>query len=332
LIVAAFAAVYLIWGSTYLAIRFAIETIPPFLMAGSRFVAAGTILYWISRAMGADPPRRAEWRTAALLGGMMFLGGNGAVVWAEQRVPSGLTALLIATEPLWISVMDWVRPGGVRPNWRVAAGLLTGFAASALLVAPGKASGGVDPAGAAVLLIATLSWSCGSLYSRHATLPKSPLMAAGMQMVCGGFLLLVLGSVLGEWSGFRISDVSARSLFALLYLTSFGAIVAFTSYSWLLKVTTPAKASTYAFVNPVIAVILGWAVAGETLSLRTGLATVAIMFAVLMISSHRSPVDSLESSVWSLEPESVNECGVGSLSLESDSMEPESPELDSLES
>jgi len=289
LIVAAFAAVYLIWGSTYLAIRFAIETIPPFLMAGSRFVAAGTILYWISRAMGADRPRRAEWRTAVLLGGMMFLGGNGGVVWAEQRVPSGLTALLIATEPLWICLIDWVRPGGLRPNWRVAAGLLIGFAASALLVAPGKASGGVDPAGAAVLLIATLSWACGSLFSRHATLPRSPLMAAGMQMVCGGLLLFIVGSVSGEWAGFRISDVSARSVFALCYLTSFGAIVAFTSYSWLLKVTTLAKASTYAYVNPVIAVILGWALAGETLSLRTGFATVAIAVAVLMINSHPSP-------------------------------------------
>jgi drug/metabolite transporter (DMT)-like permease len=301
--VAAFAAVYLIWGSTYLAIRFAIETIPPFLMAGSRFIAAGTVLYWISRAMGADRPHRTEWKAAALLGAMMFLGGNGGVVWAEQRVPSGLTALLIATEPLWISVMDWVRPGGVRPNWRVAAGLLIGFAASASLVAPGRASGGVDPAGAAVLLIATLSWSCGSLYSRHATLPKSPLMAAGMQMVCGGLLLLVVGSVTGEWAGLRIGDVSARSLLALCYLTSFGAIVAFTSYSWLLKVTTPAKASTYAYVNPVIAVILGWALAGETLSLRTGLATVAIVFAVVMISSHR-PGASLESGVLGLELES----------------------------
>lgn len=224
-----------------------------------------------------------------LLGAMMFLGGNGGVVWAEQRVPSGLTALLIATEPLWICLMDWVRPGGLRPNWRVAAGLLTGFAASALLVAPGKASGGVDPAGAAVLLIATLSWACGSLFSRHARLPRSPLMAAGMQMVCGGLLLFIVGSASGEWAGFRIGDVSARSLLALCYLTSFGAIVAFTSYSWLLKVTTLAKASTYAYVNPVIAVILGWALAGETLSLRTGFATVAIVVAVLVINSHRPP-------------------------------------------
>jgi len=138
-------------------------------------------------------------------------------------------------------------------------------------------------------LIATLSWACGSLFSRHARLPRSPLMAAGMQMVCGGLLLFIVGSASGEWAGFRISEVSARSLLALCYLTSFGAIVAFTSYSWLLKVTTLAKASTYAYVNPVIAVILGWALAGETLSLRTGFATVAIVVAVLVISSHRPP-------------------------------------------
>jgi len=218
---------------------------------------------------------------------MMFLGGNGGVVWAEQRVPSGLTALLIATEPLWISVIDWVRPGGSRPNWRVATGLLVGFAASALLVAPGKTSGGVDPMGAAVLLVATLSWAAGSLYSRHARLPSSPLMAAGMQMIGGGILLLVLGSITGELAGFRVGAVSTRSLLALAYLTSFGAIVAFTSYSWLLKVTTTAKASTYAYVNPVIAVILGWALAGEALSLRTVFATAAIVLAVAMISSHR---------------------------------------------
>jgi drug/metabolite transporter (DMT)-like permease len=290
MIVAAFAAVYLIWGSTYLAIRYAIETIPPFLMAGARFVVAGTTLYWISRALGAKPPNRADWKTAGVLGAMMFLGGNGGVVWAEQRVPSGLTALLIATEPLWISVIDWVRPRGSRPNWRVATGLLIGFAASGLLVAPGKASGGVDPVGAAVLAVATLSWAGGSLYSRHAVLPRSPLMAASMQMICGGILLFILGSVTGEWIGFRVSAVSTRSLLSLVYLTSFGAIVAFTSYSWLLKVTTLAKASTYAYVNPVIAVMLGWALAGETLSLRTAFATVAIVLAVAMISSHRPPV------------------------------------------
>jgi drug/metabolite transporter (DMT)-like permease len=290
MVVAAFAAVYLIWGSTYLAIRYAIETLPPFLMAGSRFVAAGIALYGISRALGAERPRSGQWRTATVLGAMMFLGGNGGVVWAEQRVPSGLTALLIATEPLWISVIDWVRPGGVRPSWRVAAGLLIGFAASGLLVAPGKTSGGVDPVGAAVLLVATLSWAGGSLYSRHASLPGSPLMAAGMQMIGGGLLLFILGSATGEWTGFRAGAVSARSLLALSYLTSFGAIVAFTSYSWLLKVTTPAKASTYAYVNPVIAVVLGWALAGEALSLRTAFATSAIVLAVAMISLHRPPV------------------------------------------
>jgi drug/metabolite transporter (DMT)-like permease len=289
-VVAAFAAVYIIWGSTYLAIRYAIETIPPFLMAGSRFVVAGAILYWLSRALGAERPRRGDWGTATMLGAMMFLGGNGGVVWAEQRVPSGLTALLIATEPLWISVMDWVRPGGSRPKWRVATGLMIGFAASVLLVAPGKASGGVDPIGALVLVIATLSWAAGSLYSRHARLPRSPLMAAGMQMIGGGILLFGLGSVTGEWAAFSVSGISARSLLSLGYLISFGAIVAFTSYSWLLKVTTPAKASTYAYVNPVIAVILGWGLAGEAVGPRTVFATVAIVAAVALISSHRPPV------------------------------------------
>ena len=169
-------------------------------------------------------------------------------------------------------------------------GLLIGFAASGLLVAPGKASGGVDPVGAAVLIVATLSWAAGSLYSRHTVLPRSPLMASSMQMIGGGILLFGLGSITGEWAGFRVSAVSASSVLALAYLTSFGAIVAFTSYTWLLKVTTPAKASTYAYVNPVIAVILGWALAGEALSVRTAFATAAIVLAVAMISSHRPPV------------------------------------------
>jgi drug/metabolite transporter (DMT)-like permease len=289
-VIAAFAAVYTIWGATYLFIRFAIETLPPFLMAGTRFLIAGGVLYGVAWLSGATRPTRAQWGAAALVGGLLLLGGNGGVVWAEQSVPSGLAALLVAMAPLWMAVLDWVRPGGIRPSNGVALGLGLGFAGVILLVGPDELVGGgrVDPVGAGVLILASLSWAAGSVYSRHGQRPASPLLGTGMQMLAGGVLLLLVGSATGEWVGFDYRAVSLRSLASLGFLIAFGSLIGFTAYLWLLRVTTVARASTYAYVNPAVAVFLGWALAGEALTLRTLLAAGVIVAAVVVITTHQA--------------------------------------------
>jgi drug/metabolite transporter (DMT)-like permease len=280
-------AVYLVWGSTYLAIRFAIESLPPFLMAGARFVVAGAILYAWSRATGAPRPSLRHWRSTALVGACLLLGGNGGVVWAEQRVESGLAALLITVVPLWMVLIDWLRPGGRRPGWRVAAGLLLGFAGVALLVRPGATGGRIDPLGAAVLLGAAFSWAWGSLASKRLPLPASPLLTTGMEMLAGGGMLLLAALLAGEPAAFDPAAVTGRSLLALGYLVVFGSFVGFTAYVWLLRVAPPALVGTYAYVNPVVAVLLGWAFAGEPLTGRTLLAAAVIVTGVAVITTAR---------------------------------------------
>lgn len=290
-LLAAFLAVYVIWGSTYLGIRFAIETIPPFLMAGIRFLIAGAILYVWAMTRGAERPTRVNWITAAFVGFLLLIGGNGGVVWAETRIPSGLAALFIATEPLFIVLMDWLRPSGKRPKGPVVLALLLGFLGVSLLVSPWELIGGgrVDPLGALAVIIASLSWAVGSLYTaRGARLPKSPQLATGMEMLIGGAMFLVLATAMGEWGRFSVAAVSLKSALAVLYLITFGAIVAFTSYIYILKNTTPARASTYAYVNPVIAVFLGWALGGEELTSRALLAAAFIIAAVITITRHQA--------------------------------------------
>jgi drug/metabolite transporter (DMT)-like permease len=286
---AAFAAIYLIWGSTYLAIRFAIETLPPFLMASARFIIAGSLLYAWAWMRGAPRPTRLHWREAAVIGGLMVLGGNGGVTWAEQRIPSGLTALLVATVPLWVVLLEGIRPGGARPSGRVAAGLGLGLAGVALLIGPGNLIGGqaVDLIGTAVVLLAALAWATGSLYSRQARLPAVPLQGVALEMLAGGAWLLLAGGLTGEGTRLDLGGASLSSLLALGYLTVLGSIVAFSAYLWLLRVSTPARASTYAFVNPVIAVFLGWALADEALTTQTLLAAGIIVAAVGIITTGR---------------------------------------------
>jgi len=286
----AFAAVYLIWGSTYLAIRWAIDTIPPFLMAGGRYVAAGAILYLWSRLRGGPTPTRRHWRDAAIVGALLLMGGNGGVVWAEQTVPSGLAALLVALEPMWVVLIDWLRPRGTRPRNAEIAGLVLGFGGVVLLVAPGHATGSphVNPIGALVLLVATLSWASGSVYSRHANVPPSPLLSTGMNMLAGGAVLLLAGTVTGQWAAFHPAAVTLRSLLALLFLIVFGAIVGFTAYLWLLRNANLATVSTYAYVNPVVAVFLGWGLAGEPFTPRIAVAAGVIVGSVVIITLART--------------------------------------------
>jgi drug/metabolite transporter (DMT)-like permease len=283
-------AVYVVWGSTYLAIRFAIESLPPFLMAGARFVVAGALLYAWARATGAARPTRANWRAAAIVGGCLLLVGNGGVVWSEQRVESGIAALLVTVVPLWLVLLDWLRPGGRRPGWRVTVGLLLGFAGVTLLVRPGASGGAIDPLGAGVLLVASFSWAWGSLASRRLPLPRSPLLTTGMEMLAGGALLLVASLLAGEPAAFDPSAVTGRSLLALGYLVAFGSLVGFTAYIWLLRVAPPALVGTYAYVNPVVAVFLGWAFAGEPLTARTLVAAAVIVTGVAVITARRTQV------------------------------------------
>lgn len=289
-LVAAFAAVYLIWGGTYLAIRFAIESMPPFLMAATRFLVAGSLLYGWMRVRGEARPTRGQWKAAALVGALLFLGGNGGVTWAEQHIPSSLAASLIATVPMWIVLLDWLRPGGVRPGAQVIMGLLVGFVGVVLLVGPrgGGAHEQVNPLGAAAVLLAALFWASGSLASRGAGLPSSALLSSGMQMLIGGALLLAAGTVTGEWARFDVGAITPRSWLALLYLIFLGAMVAFGAYAWLLRVSTPARVATYAYVNPVIAVFLGWSLGNEPLTAQTLVAAACIIGAVAVITTYRA--------------------------------------------
>lgn len=285
----AFAAVYLIWGSTYLAIRWAIDTMPTFLMAGARFVVAGAILYVWGRLRGGAKPTLANWRDATIIGGLLLLGGNGGVVWAEQYVPSGLTALIVATEPLWVVLLDWARPHGTRPTGGEILGLVLGFGGVVLLIGPTQVGGAqVDPVSALVLILATLSWATGSLYSRSAKLPRAPFLTTGMNMLAGGLILTLVGTLSGQWGGVQLSAISLQSLLSLLYLIVFGAIVGFTAYLWILKEATLARASTYAYVNPVVAVFLGWTLAGEAITPRVLAAASVIVGSVVIITLART--------------------------------------------
>jgi drug/metabolite transporter (DMT)-like permease len=289
-IIAAFASIYLVWGSTYLAIRYADETIPPFLMGGIRFLVSGALLFAWSRYRGAERPTRVHWRNAVIAGGFLLLGGNGAVVWAEQFVPSGLTALLVSILPFWLVIIEWVRPPRKRPAGAVLLGLVLGFAGIVVLVGPADIGGHgvVRPIGALVLILGSLSWAIGSFYSRDAELPKSGLLTTGMEMLGGGVLLLIAGVLSGELSHFDIHRISGASAAGLLYLITFGSLLGFTSYIWLLDKVSPARLGTYAYVNPVVAVILGWAIADERLSARTAVAAAIVICAVALITTARS--------------------------------------------
>jgi len=289
-IAAAFAAIYIIWGSTYLGIRFAIETIPPFLMAGVRFLLAGAMLYGWARVRGAPRPLRVHWRSAAIIGALLLLGGNGGVTWGEQHIASGLAALLVATVPIWIAALDWLRPGGTRPDGPVIAGLLLGFVGILLLVGPGNLGGGEGnyTLGTLAVLGAAFSWALGSLYSKRAPLPGDALQGIGMEMLAGGVWLWLAGTLAGEWGQLNLGAISLRSGLALAYLTLFGSLVGFTAYVWLLRVVSPARAATYAYVNPVVAVFLGWALAGEELTPLTLVAAAVIIAGVVITTTYRA--------------------------------------------
>lgn len=285
LVLTAYLTLYVVWGSTYLAIRYAVQTLPPFAMAGARFVLAGAILaLWAWWRDGARATA-ANWRAATIAGTLLLAGGNGAVVWAEQRVPSGLAALLVASMPFWMVLVDWIRPGGRAPRAGVMVGIIVGMMGIALLVGPGSLSGGgVDPAGATALVLGSLSWAIGSLYSRRAALPKSAILATGLEMLTGGVVLLVIAALAGEYGRLDVAHASHASIAGYFYLVVFGSLIGFTAFAWLIRVSSPARVSTYAFVNPVVAVLLGWAIAHEPVGPRTVVAAAIIVGAVALIT------------------------------------------------
>jgi drug/metabolite transporter (DMT)-like permease len=285
----AFAAVYLVWGSTYLAIRYAVATLPPLLMAGARFVIAGAILLLWARLRGNGRPSKVDWTTGLMSGALLLLGGNGAVVWAEQRVPSGIAALLVAVVPLWMVLLDWLRPGGRRPAVPVFAGLGLGLVGLGLLVGPDALHGSSDISllGAGVLMLGSLSWAIGSLYIKRAPRPSSANNGSGTQMIAGGVCLLLVGAIGGELGQLDVAHASTASWLGFLYLVTFGSLVGFTAYLYLLAHTTAAKAATYAYVNPVVAVFLGWLVAHEPVSSRTVIAAAVILAGVAIITVAR---------------------------------------------
>lgn len=286
--VAAFAAVYIIWGSTYLAIRFAIEDIPPLLMAGARFLLGGGAFYLFARAMGAPKPTATHWRTTALIGLLMPAIGTGGITWAEKFVPSGLTALLVGTVPMLVVLFEWLQSRDVRPNLSTIFGLIAGFAGVAVLVGPGHfaGAGSIHPVGAIVILGASVSWAYGSAKSNHLTMPSSDALGIGMKMLWAGVMLIVFGLLIGEGSDLQFSAIGPKAWSSFWYLVIFGSS-AFGAYLWLIKHASPSRAATYAYVNPVIAVFLGWAMGDEALAPRTLLALVLIVGAVILIISSK---------------------------------------------
>lgn len=293
-IAAAMLAIYLVWGSTYLAIRFAVQTIPPFIMAGTRYLIPGILLLVWRRLAGDHAPTRKQWIAGSIVGLFLLLGGNGLVSWAEQRVDSGVAALIIGTAPIWMVIFDAVL-ARKWPRWQVIVGLLAGFGGILLLVGPDSLFGGhprYDLVGLGILMLAALFWSIGSIYSRDADLPRSPLLGTGVEMLAGSAGLYLTSLVSGEWKTFNITAISQLSLLGLLYLILFGTLVGFVAYTWLLRNAPISLVSTYAYVNPLVAILLGNWLAQESLNWHIVLSAMIIIGSVVLINSFKKKVES----------------------------------------
>jgi drug/metabolite transporter (DMT)-like permease len=293
----AFAIIYFVWGSTYLAIRVGVREVPPFLLAGLRFVAAGALLYGWMRLKGTPSPSRREWAGIGLQGTLIFLIDYGCVFWAEQRVPSGIAAVVLATIAIFIALLEITILRTLQLTVRLGLALLAGLCGVAVLMNRSLSLGEapIDRAGTLALLVGALSWSVATILTRRLTLPASKPMSAASQMLAGGIQLLVLAALAGEFAGFRFQAVSRTAWFALLYLIVAGSIVAFTAYIWLLHYESPTKVGTYAYVNPVVAVVIGYFAGGESVGLRTVFGSVLVLVSVITISTMpkgvaRSPV------------------------------------------
>jgi drug/metabolite transporter (DMT)-like permease len=319
MVAAALGTVYVVWGSTYLAIAFVVDSMPPLLAAGARFLTAGAMLIaflvardrWSAargapRGDGLHWPRAVEWRTAFIVGALLLLGGNGMVSVAEQTIPSGIAAVIIATVPIWLSVFDAVLTRRM-PSWLAIGGLLVGLVGVAILLLPSSGVDSFNPAGIGILVVATISWAAGSLYARRGPQPSNHLLGTGMQQLAGGLVLFAVAAGLGEIGQFDPARITTASLLGLAFLVVFGSLMAFTAYAWLLNHVAVTTVATYAYVNPVVAVALGVAFRGETLSLRSLLAASLIIGAVIaMVSGRPREVEETGPSpdAGALEPES----------------------------
>ncbi|HEX6367368.1 MAG TPA: EamA family transporter [Longimicrobium sp.] len=279
----AYASTWLIWGSTYIAIAWGVATVPPFLLVALRSLAAGSILLAWARLRGHPAPTRAQWRAAAATGAMFFLVGHGGLFWAEQRVASGIAALMIATEHFWIVLITWALPGGRAPSRRAMLGVAIGLGGVGMLTLGGRGDGGLDLVGLVVLLIAAGSWGAGSIYFQGERRPASGAYAAGMPLVAGGVMLMIASAALGETARVRAADFTPLAVGSLIYLIVFGSLIAFSAFTWLVNTEGPSRAASYVYINPFVAVILGWALAGEALTPRMLAAGAAIVLAVVLI-------------------------------------------------
>ena len=285
LVLLSFLTVYLLWGGTFFAMRIGVGAFPPLILAGIRHLSVGLVLYPLLRWKTGIRPTAEHWRTAAITGGLLLFVGNGGVCWAEQTVPSGVAALLVATVTLWMVIVDWVRPGGHKPSGRILFGIVLGFVGMVVLIGPARLglSGRVDPVGAGVLIVASLAWACGSLYSKHGALPSSPMLGVAMQGLCGGAALWIVALLNGEVARFHPAAAPIKAWLAVGYLFLFGSCIGFTAYLYILKKSTAARVGTYAFVNPIVALIIGWLLGGEALTQRTLLAAAVILTAVVLV-------------------------------------------------
>ena len=283
----AFAIIYFVWGSTFLAIRVGVREVPPFLLAGMRFVAAGLALYLFMLARGERSPSGRQWMSATLIAVLIFVLDYGLLFWAEQRVPSGIAAVMMATIPVFMALSEIVFLRTQRLTPRLALALLVGIGGVAVLVSRSLNLSGapIDSAGAVALIIAAISWSISSAMTRKLALPPSKVMSSGTQMLAGGVLLTLTSAALGEFHNFRPWAVSRGAWLALLYLIVAGSIVAFTAYVWLIHHESPTRVGTYAYVNPVVAVVIGYFLGGESLGLRTLLGTAFVLISVVVITT-----------------------------------------------
>jgi drug/metabolite transporter (DMT)-like permease len=286
----AFGIIYIVWGTTYLAIRVGVREVPPFLLAGMRFFIAGGILYGWTIAKGERSPTARQWLSACFIAILIFVFDYGLLFWAEQRVPSGVAAVMLATIPVFIAFSEIIFLGTQKLTLRLGLALLIGIGGVAVLMSRSLNLSGapIDKKGAIALIVASISWSLGSVLTRKVTLPPSKVMSSGVQMLAGGVFLVLAAAALGEFRGFHPSEVSRGAWFALLYLIVAGSIIGFTAYVWLIHHESPTKVGTYAYVNPVVAVLVGYFLGGEALGLRTILGTLFVLTSVVVITRSKS--------------------------------------------
>lgn len=301
----AFAIIYFVWGSTFLAIRVGVREVPPFLLAGLRFLIAGIVLYAWMRAKGTQSPALREWGAVWLLAVLIFVFDYGLLFWAERRVPSGIAAVMMATIPVFMAISEILILRTQRLSARLAIGLLVGTGGVAVLVSRRLSFGEVpiDTAGACALIVAAISWSLASALTRRLPLPAAKTMSSGAQMLSGGVLLMLTAALLGEFRGFHVDTVSRQAWLALAYLIVLGSIVAFTAYVWLLHYESPTRVGTYAYVNPVVAVLVGYFLGGEALGPRMIVGTVLVLVSVVVITT--TPAKRSETDRWRGEPQEV---------------------------